>query len=94
MDRNADVIVIGAGGAGLTAALTAAEAGLRVLLMEKEGDVGGSTLMSGGSFALAGTDVQEANGVVSPSINFSKPTRASAARRMTAGRSGCGAGRA
>jgi flavin-dependent dehydrogenase len=39
MDRNADVIIIGAGAAGLTAALTAAEAGLRVLLLEKEGDV-------------------------------------------------------
>jgi fumarate reductase flavoprotein subunit len=63
MDRETNLIVIGAGGAGLTAALTAAEAGLSVLLLEKEGDVGGSTLMSGGSFALAGTDIQEANGI-------------------------------
>jgi fumarate reductase flavoprotein subunit len=67
MDRNADVIIVGAGAAGLTAALTAAEAGLRVLLLEKEGDVGGSTLMSGGSVALAGTDVQQTNGIADTS---------------------------
>ena len=63
MDRDTNLIVIGAGGAGLTAALTAAEAGLRVLILEKEAEVGGSTIMSGGSFALAGTDIQEANGI-------------------------------
>lgn len=71
MDRKTNLIVVGAGGAGLTAALTAAEAGLSVLILEKEGEIGGSTVMSGGSFALAGTDIQEANSIAdTPSLLF------------------------
>ncbi|HSW20485.1 MAG TPA: FAD-dependent oxidoreductase, partial [Ramlibacter sp.] len=59
----ADVIVLGAGLAGHSAALAAAEAGASVLLLEKTPRPGGSTLMSAGSFALAGTDLQAAIGV-------------------------------
>jgi fumarate reductase flavoprotein subunit len=59
----ADVIVLGAGLAGHSAALAAAEAGAGVLLLEKTPRPGGSTLMSAGSFALAGTDLQAAIGV-------------------------------
>lgn len=58
-----DVVVLGAGLAGLTAALAAAQAGANVMLLEKAGRAGGSTLMSAGSFALAGTDLQAAAGV-------------------------------
>ena len=53
-----DVVVLGAGLAGHCAALEAADAGARVMLMEKMARYGGSTLMSAGSFALAGTDLQ------------------------------------
>lgn len=67
MDSNktheTDVVVIGAGLAGHCAALAAAEAGAQVLLLEKTPEPGGSTLMSAGSFALAGTDLQAAVGV-------------------------------
>lgn len=59
----ADVVVIGGGLAGHTAALTAAEQGVQVLLVEKQPEVGGSTVLSGGSFAFAGTDMQEAAGI-------------------------------
>src|SRR4249920_1964487 len=44
-----DVIVVGAGAAGLVAALRAAEAGRRVLLLEKNRKPGVKILMSGGT---------------------------------------------
>lgn len=43
-----DVVVIGAGAAGMTAASVAAAGGLRVLLVEKAAQVGGTTAISGG----------------------------------------------
>jgi fumarate reductase flavoprotein subunit len=58
-----DVVVIGAGLAGHCAAIEAAHAGVRVLLIERESAVGGSSVLSGGSFAFAGTDKQAAAGV-------------------------------
>ena len=63
MERTADLIVIGSGAAGLSAALTAAELGLSVLVLEKEGVFGGSSLMSGGSLCFVGTDIQANNGI-------------------------------
>jgi fumarate reductase flavoprotein subunit len=57
-----DVVVIGAGGAGLAAALTAAEDGASVLAIEAADKPGGSTALAGGSFMAAGTDVQAALG--------------------------------
>ncbi|MBL8359544.1 MAG: FAD-dependent oxidoreductase [Rubrivivax sp.] len=44
----ADLIVVGAGAAGLTAAAVAARAGLRVVLLEASALVGGTTAISGG----------------------------------------------
>jgi fumarate reductase flavoprotein subunit len=59
----ADVVVIGAGLAGHCAALAAAQAGGQVALIEKADRPGGSTVMSAGSFALAGTDLQRRAGI-------------------------------
>ncbi|MEO9191310.1 MAG: FAD-dependent oxidoreductase [Acetobacteraceae bacterium] len=59
----ADVVVIGGGLAGHCAALEAAESGADVLLLEKQPEIGGSTVLSGGSFAFAGTDMQRAAGI-------------------------------
>ncbi|MCV7261035.1 FAD-dependent oxidoreductase [Mycobacterium shimoidei] len=47
-DREADVVVLGTGGAGLTAALAAAVNGASVAVYEKSATVGGTTAVSGG----------------------------------------------
>ena len=66
-----DVIVIGGGAAGWSAALAAVETGSSVVLLEKLSDSGGSSALSGGCLAFAGTDIQAAQGVVdSPELLF------------------------
>ena len=58
-----DVVIVGAGGAGLTAAIAAAEAGARTLVFESEREVGGSMSQSAGMFTAAGTSVQKSLGI-------------------------------
>lgn len=65
----ADVVVIGAGGAGFAAAITAANAGKKVVLLEKLGVVGGDTSLSGGEMAVPGNWIQVTDGVAdSPAL--------------------------
>ena len=45
-----DVVVLGGGGAGLTAFITAAQNGAKVILVEKAGSLGGNTLIAGQGF--------------------------------------------
>lgn len=46
-EHQADVIVVGGGGSGLTAAITAAEVGASVIVIEKNGAMGGDTVVCG-----------------------------------------------
>jgi fumarate reductase flavoprotein subunit len=57
-----ELLIVGAGGCGLTAALTAAERGVRVLLLEREANPGGSSAMSAGIFVAAESALQRAHG--------------------------------
>ena len=63
MAKDVDVIVVGSGGAGNTAAIMAAKAGASVMMLEAGERVGGSTALSGGVFMAGGTSVQRAAGV-------------------------------
>lgn len=58
-----DVLVVGSGLAGCAAALAAAEAGATVLQLEKLAVTGGSTVLSAGLSAFAGTAEQMAKGI-------------------------------
>jgi len=71
-DREADVVVIGAGATGLPAAIVAREAGCSVILVEAEKDIGGHAIISGGNVPLGGgTSVQKKYGIAdTPDLLF------------------------
>lgn len=48
-ELEADVVVIGAGGAGMAAAVTASQEGKNVIVIEKTGNMGGNTALAGGA---------------------------------------------
>ena len=63
-DRTVDVVVIGAGGAGMMAAIQAHDAGAEVLVIDKGTSVFNSaTRMAGGVFSAAGTKIQKEEGI-------------------------------
>jgi succinate dehydrogenase/fumarate reductase flavoprotein subunit len=59
-----DVLVVGSGCAGLSAAVTAGHHGLKVLITEKEPRFGGTTARSGGWLWIPGTRLAKAWGIV------------------------------
>jgi hypothetical protein len=63
-DTEIDVLVIGSGGGGMTAALTADAAGLETLVVEKASQYGGSTALSGGGIWVPGAPSQRRAGYV------------------------------
>jgi 3-oxosteroid 1-dehydrogenase len=62
-DAAFDVVVVGSGGAGMTAALAAAHQGLSAVVLEKTGFFGGSTARSGGGIWAPGNEVLRKAGV-------------------------------
>ena len=56
-----DVVIIGAGGAGMTAALTVSDAGKSVLVLESQPAVGGNSVKSTGGMNAAKTAYQDVN---------------------------------
>jgi len=64
-------VVAGSGAAGMTAALTAADLGLSVVVIEKAGTFGGSTARSGGGIWAPGNAVLRAAGAtIGPAMTF------------------------
>lgn len=61
MDLQTELVIVGGGLAGFSAALEAALSGHQVILLEKQAETGGSSAMSGGCLAFAGTDLQREN---------------------------------
>jgi 3-oxosteroid 1-dehydrogenase len=62
-DSTVDLVIVGSGGGGMVAALTAADAGASALVLEKQELVGGSTAMSGGILWVPNNPVMRADGV-------------------------------
>ena len=62
-DCSCDIVVVGAGGAGLCAAVEAASQGCKVIVVEKQGIVGGNTNYSTGGINAAETSIQRSLGI-------------------------------
>ncbi len=62
-DSEFDIVIVGAGGAGLAAGSVAADLKLSAVVLEKEPVVGGSSTICGGQWSVAGTDEQKKRGI-------------------------------
>lgn len=62
-EQEYDVVVVGSGGAGMVAALTAAHHGLSTIVIEKAAHYGGSTARSGGGVWIPNNEVLQRAGV-------------------------------
>ncbi len=58
---DADIVIVGAGGAGMTAAIAAADAGKKVVVLESQPAVGGNSVKSTGGMNAAKTTYQDKN---------------------------------
>ena len=58
---DADVVIVGAGGAGMVAAVTAADAGKKVVILESQPAVGGNSVKATGGMNAAKTEFQDKN---------------------------------
>ena len=61
IEETVDVVVVGAGGAGMTAALTATDAGKKVIVVESQPIAGGNSVRSTGGMNAAKTPYQDKN---------------------------------
>ncbi|CAN5534200.1 3-oxosteroid 1-dehydrogenase [soil metagenome] len=62
-EQEFDVVVVGSGGAGMVAALTAAHQGLSTVVVEKAAHYGGSTARSGGGVWIPNNEILKRDGV-------------------------------
>lgn len=78
MNQGFDILVLGAGAAGLPAAIFASRAGARVLVVEAAEKIGGSFHLSSGQMSAAGTRLQAAKGIHdTPQMHFDEVMRIS-----------------
>jgi fumarate reductase flavoprotein subunit len=69
-DARVPLLIIGAGAAGICAALAAKEAGVEAVVIERDAVPGGSTALSAGLVPAAGTRFQRAKGVADSAERF------------------------
>jgi fumarate reductase flavoprotein subunit len=69
-----DIVIVGAGAAGFTAAITAHDAGAKVILLEKQPLTGGNSMLSAGGMNAANTRMQATKGVKDSSELMFKDT--------------------
>lgn len=62
-DGDFDIVIVGGGGAGLSAACAASELGASVLVLEKRPFLGGSSLITDAMFAVGGTRLQKSRNI-------------------------------
>ncbi|MDR2403730.1 MAG: FAD-dependent oxidoreductase [Spirochaetaceae bacterium] len=67
--KQTDVLIIGGGGAGLAAAVNAAETGAKVILIEKAPSLGGNTIRAGGAYNAVDPDRQKAVKMTAPLLD-------------------------
>lgn len=72
--RDVDVVIVGAGGAGMSAAITAKQQGKTVLLLEKMPYVGGNTTKATGGMNAAETHYQAEQGITDSVEQFVEDT--------------------
>ena len=66
-----DIVVVGSGGAGFSAAISATDSGAKVILIEKEPVIGGNAKLAAGGMNAAWTDQQKAKKITdSPELMF------------------------
>lgn len=71
-DTETDIVIIGAGGAGLSAAIEATNQGAKVIVVEKNAFMGGNTNYATGGMNAAGTKYQQEKGIEdSPELFYS-----------------------
>ena len=75
-DAQTEVVVVGAGAAGLIAALAAREAGAEVVLIERDATPRGSTALSAGLIPAAGTRFQAERGIADDAASFARDINA------------------
>lgn len=73
-DLSTDIVIIGAGGAGMSAAVEAANAGKKVIIVEKMPIVGGNTTRATGGMNAAETSIQAAAGITDTKETFYNDT--------------------
>jgi len=80
-DADYDVIVVGSGAAGLTAAILASDNGARVVVLERTGKIGGATAVSGGALWIPLNDAMAEAGLAD-----SRDEAVAYCQRMAAGK--------
>ena len=70
LENDYDVVIIGSGGTGLSAAIQANELGMKVAVLEKEEELGGNTNRASAGMNAAETNVQLHHGVIDNVADF------------------------